>query len=155
MPSLADQLTSPGTRERVVDACCALIDGEVARKRGLTGAAVKASFAVVTRVKPGFVRHVVDTLLPEFAEALEPFYRESKAEVEGGGASGSVGEVFAAKVASRKGEASEALLGVTDRRIGEARSSLKRAYGKLRPNARGHVEDALPGLIAALQPHVA
>lgn len=150
MPSLAEQLTRPEAKPKVVDGCCELIEREVADKRGLSGAAVKAGFAVVTRVKPGFIREVVDKLLPEFAEALQPFYDACVDEVGAEGAA----DAFVNRVARQRSEAAEALLAVTDRKIGGARPGVRRAYGKLRPNARDNVEAALPGLAEALRPYI-
>ena len=51
-----------------------------------------------------------------------------------------------------RGRAAEALLGVTDRKIDGARPAIRKAYGRLRPNARQNVEDALPGLLDTIRP---
>jgi hypothetical protein len=144
MPNLTDQLLRPEAKPHVIDGCCKLIEREVAGKRGFSGAAVKAGFAVVTKVKPGFVREVVTTLLPEFAASLEPLYQECATEAE----------VFARRVTSDRARAAEALLGVTDRRIGGARPAVQRAYEKLRPSARENVEAAIPGLVETLRPYL-
>jgi len=151
MPSLSDQLLRPEAKPHVIDGCCALIDSEVAGKRGLSGTAVKAGFAVVTRLKPGFIREIVTTLLPEFVESLEPFYAQSLSEA----GPSSVADRFIERVMSDRVRAAEVLLGVTDRRIDGARPTVQRAYKKLRPNARENVEAALPGLIAIIRPYLA
>ena len=148
MPSLADQLLTPDVQPQLVDGCVKLIEGEVADKRGFGGAAVKAGFAVVTRVKPGFVRDVVGKLMPDFVAALEPMYRES-ADAQG---DAPVADRFVATVERERGRTAEALLEVTDRRIDAARPAVRRAYGKLRPTARDNVEAALPGLLATIRP---
>jgi hypothetical protein len=146
MPNLSDRLLSPEAKPKVIEGCCQLIEREVGSKRGLSGAAVKAGFAVVTRVKPGFVREVVTKLLPEFAASLEPLFSESQADPD----------AFVDRVSNaERGRAAEALLGVTDKKIGDARPSVRRAYQKLRPNARQNVEAALPGLAATLRPYLA
>ena len=44
----------------------------------------------------------------------------------------------------------EALLGVTDRRIGDARQPIKGTYERLRGTAKTHVAGAVPGLARAL-----
>jgi hypothetical protein len=144
MPSLSDQILRPDAKPHVIDGCCKLIEREVSNKRGFSGAAVKAGFAVVTKVKPGFVREVVTALLPEFVESLDPLYEECASEAE----------VFARKVTSERSRAAEALLGVTDRRIGGARPAVQRAYEKLRPNARENVEAAIPGLVETIRPYL-
>lgn len=150
MTSLTDQLLRPETKPRVIDGCCELIEREVAGKRGFSGTAVKAGFAVVTRVKPGFIREVVTTLLPEFVASLQPLYDQCAS------AAGDtpVAELFVERVTSDPSSAAEALLGVTDRRIDGARPAVRRAYKQLRPNARGNVEGALPGLLETIRPYL-
>ncbi len=150
MPSLPDQLLRPEAKPHVIDGCCSLIEREVAGKRGLSGVAVKAGFAVVTKVKPGFIREVVTTLLPDFAASLDPLYQQSVSEA----GDRPVAEVFQTRVTSERRRAAEALLGVTDRKIGNARPAVQRAYEKLRPNARENVEAALPGLIETIRPYI-
>ncbi|MCA9701575.1 MAG: hypothetical protein KC431_28910 [Myxococcales bacterium] len=156
MATLAERLLRPEAREAVIEGCCGLVDDEVSNKRGLSGVAVKAGFAVVSRVKPGFIREVVSKLLPEFVAALEPAYEQSRAEVgeAGEGGDARVAEVFVARVTRERGATAEALLAVTDSRIGEARPSVRKAYEKLRPTARENVEAALPGLLAAIRRHL-
>jgi hypothetical protein len=151
MPSLPDLLARPDVKAEVIDGCCVLIEREVASKRGLSGVAVKAGFAVVTRVKPGFIREVVTTLLPDFAAALDPFYQQSQVDCGTGGSQG-IADDFERRVTSDPTHTAEALLGVTDQRIGGARPGVQRAYAKLRPNARDHVEAAIPGLLATIRP---
>jgi hypothetical protein len=155
MASLPDLLLRPEVRPQVVDGCVAVVEREVASKRGFGGTAIKAGFAVVSTIKPGFIREVVSNLLPDFAAALEPMYRES--------ASGEAGEItdesviadaFVRRVERERSRAAEALLGVTDRKIATARPSLQKAYARLRPSAREHVEAAMPGLVGELRPRL-
>src|SRR5579863_5054621 len=74
MGTLQDKLLAPALRPQVVSDCARLIDEEVAAKSGLSGLAIKGAFAVVKAVKSGIVPEVVDSLLPSFAEKLEPIY---------------------------------------------------------------------------------
>jgi hypothetical protein len=150
MTSLSERLMRPEVKPRVIEGCCALIEREVGSKRGFGGAAVKAGFAVVTRVKPGFIRDVVTKLLPEFADSLQPFYDQSVAEVGEAAAP----DAFVQHVSKQRTEAAEALLAVTDRKIGGARPGVRRAYEKLRPNARDNVEAAVPGLAETIREHL-
>src|SRR5215471_2236281 len=78
MPNLTEALTGESHKSAVVEDCLALIDAEVADKGGLTGLAIKAGYKTVQGIKPGFVRGVVNDLLPDFASALEPLYQEAK-----------------------------------------------------------------------------
>ena len=154
MASLAERLTQPDVQPKVIDGCCALIDGEVAGKRGFGGAAVKAGFAVVTRVKPGFVREVVTKLLPDFAEALQPIYDRCASEAGADAGDAKVADAFVSQLSSDRRGAAEALLGVTDRKIGGARPAVRKAYDRLRPNARENVEAAVPGLARTMRPYL-
>lgn len=150
MISLSERLMRPEVKPQVIEGCCVLIEQEVASKRGLGGVAVKAGFAVVTRVKPGFIRDVVTKLLPEFADSLQPFYDQSAAEVGEAAAA----DAFVRHVTKDRTQAAEALLGVTDRKIGDARPGVRRAYEKLRPSALDNVEAALPGLAETIRKHL-
>ena len=146
MPDLGDFLTGD-RRSEVLDAATRLIDDEVARKKGLRAMALKAGYKVVKGVKPGFVRSAVDHFLPEFCEALNPYYQEWAAQAEG--ARGSFGSTLQGK--SR--QVANALLGVTDRRAERAKNKLvKKTYHKLRSTAEAHVAEALPGVGRTLQP---
>jgi len=137
MPTLTESLTDPSKKPAIVDDCCKLIDEEVADKSGLSGLAIKAGYGAVKGVKPGFVRHVVEDLLPEFAKALEPIHGEAVAQ------SKSVSAHFTANTA----RAADALLGITDAKAKHAKSAVvKGTYEKLRPTAKKHVEQAIPRL---------
>ena len=154
MPSLSELLLRPETKPKVIEGCVALVDREVAGKRGFGGAAVKAGFAVVTRVKPGFVREVVSKLLPDFADSLQPIYERSVSESGGEAGSAEAADAFVSRLSADQRGAAEALLGVTDRKIGGARPAVKKAYDRLRPNARENVEAALPGLAQTMRPYL-
>jgi hypothetical protein len=145
--TLNDILLSPAKRPTVVAELNELVGQEVSDKSGVSGAAVKLGYATVTKLKPGVVPAAVDKMLPQFTTALEPFYNEYKAT---GGAG------FGAFLAGRPEQAAEALLSVTDDRAEYSSSeALKKAYTKLRPNARKNVEEALPRLGTLIEKHAA
>ena len=75
MASLSETLIQDSKKTAVVDDCCTLIDAEVADKGGISGLAIKAGYAAVKNIKPGFIKHAVAALLPEFARALDPLYQ--------------------------------------------------------------------------------
>jgi hypothetical protein len=137
MPSLAEVLTNDSKKGEVIDACCTLIDEEVADKGGLSGLAIKAGYKAVKGVKPGFVKHAVGELLPDFAKALDPLYNDAKS------ANKPVSEYFVAN----SGKVADALLAITDERARNAKSGLvKGTYDKLRSTAKKNVEQAVPRL---------
>jgi hypothetical protein len=135
--NLNHALKDEAKRASIIEDVCRLVDDEVAKQRGIGGVAVKTGYKLVQGVKPGFVRNVVQSLLPEFAEALEPIRARAAAQGQ------SVVSYFGVHTA----EVAEALLAVTDGRAQRSEhGSLKSAYGKLRGSARKHVESAVPGL---------
>lgn len=143
--TLKDILLDPSKRPAVVSELNDLVGQEVSDKSGVSGAVVKAGYATVTKLKPGVVPAAVDKMLPQFTAALEPFYGDFRARG---------GSDFGAYLASRPAEASEALLSVTDDRAQYSSSeALKKAYAKLRPNARKNVEEALPRLGTLIEKH--
>jgi hypothetical protein len=80
MPSLKELAQEPAKRTAVIDEACRVLDLEVADKSGLSGMAIKAGYKLVQGVKPGFIREVVDNLLDDFLDALDPIYTEARAQ---------------------------------------------------------------------------
>ncbi|MBS2020010.1 MAG: hypothetical protein JST00_44525 [Deltaproteobacteria bacterium] len=135
--SLVDALTNEAKKPEILKDCCALIDEEVKDKGGISGLAIKAGYSAVKGIKPGFVEHAVEDLLPEFAKALDPIYADAKAQNK------PVGDFFAQN-ASR---VADALLTITDGKASRAKSGVaKGAYEKLRGSAKKNVEQAVPRL---------
>lgn len=135
MGTLNEVLLVPGNRPKVVADCVRVIDEEVDSKGGLTGLAIKGAYALVKAVKPGFIAEAVDSMLDDFVRRLEPFYAAAQARNE------PVGPAMNA----RAGEVAEALLAISDERAQRARNAtVKKAYEKLRPAGKKHVEAAVP-----------
>jgi hypothetical protein len=135
-------------RPAILDDCCRLIDAEVDGKGGLTGLAIKGGYKVVQAVKPGFVRDAMDHLLDDFVRRLEPFWQKHR---EAGGEPRAFGDALA----RRAGEVADALLGITDEKAKRAKNpTVKSAYDKLRPQAKKHVEEAIPRVGRTLSAHV-
>lgn len=140
---LVDALNDPSKKTTVIKDCSKLVDEEVAAKGGLSGIAVKAGYAAVKGVKPGFIDHVIETLMPEFAAAIDPIWEEGKK-------AGKPVEHFV----SNKSRAADALLSVTDAKSKNAKSALVRStYDKLRGSAKKNVEEAIPRLGKLLEKH--
>ena len=124
-------------RATVVDDCLAIIDAEVSDKSGISGLAIKAGFAAVKGVKPGFIRETVVDLIPQFAQALEPLWAEAKAGTV------PVAEFFL----ENRPRVAQGLLAITDAKAKVSPSSVVRgAYQRLRPAAERNVEAAVPRL---------
>jgi hypothetical protein len=143
MGSLADKLTSAENRSGVVAACVDLVESEVAGKKGLSGAAIKAGYKVVKTLKPGMVANAVDKLLPEWAEALQPIYDASQHDAKR----------FCARLQEHPDEAADALLSVTDAKASESdNKTIKKTYERLRGSAKDNVTAAVPNLASTLRP---
>jgi len=135
MPNLNEILLVPGNRPKVVADCVKLIEEEVDSKGGLTGLAVKGAFALVRAVKPGFVTEAVDHMLNDFVSRLEPFWAEAQSKNE------PIGPLLNARAC----QVSDALLAISDERAAKSTNgTLKKAYEKLRPTGKKHVEAAVP-----------
>jgi len=140
--NLNDVLNDEAKRASITEDVCHLVDEQVGNQRGISGVAVKAGYKLVQGVKPGFVRNVVEALLPEFAAALEPFREQAVTQ----------GQSVASYFGAHSQEVAEALLAVTDGRAQASKhGSVKGAYGKLRGSARKNVERAVPGLGKIIQ----
>lgn len=133
-------------RAAVIDDALTVLDAEVADKGGVSGLAIKAAYATVKGIQPGFVRKVVSHLLDDFLDRLDPVYQEA---LQAGKPPGEHLVAERARVAS-------ALLEVTDARAESSdKPVIKKAYQRLRPSAARHVEDAAPRLAAMLERHTA
>jgi len=135
--SLVDALTDEGKKQDVVKDCCDLIDAEVKDKGGISGLAIKAGYGAVKGIKPGFIAHAVEDMLPEFAKALDPIYADAKSQ----------NKPVAAFFESNTSRVADALLSITDAKAARAKSGVaKGAYDKLRGSAKKNVEQAVPRL---------
>lgn len=148
MSTLAEKLTAPEVRAKVVTACCELVESEVGGKRGLSGVAIKAGYKVVKALKPGMIPGVVNTLLPEFASAMQPIWDKTAGE-DGDK------DAFTSYLSAHPEETADALLQVTDARAQRAANkTVAKTYGRLRGSAKENVSSAVPGLSRTLSPYL-
>ena len=134
--TLQEILLAPDTRPRVLADCRTLIDQEVSEKSGVSGAAVKLAYKTVTSFAPGYLNGFIEARLPDFVDALEPFWADFTT---------SGGSEFGDYLAKRGDEVAQALLAVTDRMAkASERATIIKAYRAVRGNAAKHVEAALP-----------
>ena len=135
-------------RRTVIRDTVRLIDREVDNKSGLTGMALKGGYKVVKKLRNGaMIEQAVDHLLDDFARSLEPLYEEYLAQEDHEG--------FDRFLKRHDRRATDALLGITDARIGRVETKIiQTTYNKLRGQAEKHVSDALPGLGGLIDRHV-
>jgi hypothetical protein len=145
--TLAQTLLAPDTQPKVVDDCYALIQQQVSEMSGISGTAVKVAYKTATKFAPGYVRHMVEHLLPDMADRLEPYWADF-------GASG--GAEFGDYLAKRSDEVADALLSVTDAHCAASnKAAIIKAYNAVRGNAARHVAAALPNVGALVQRYAA
>jgi len=143
--TLQQSMLTPESSPKVIADCYVLLEQEVAELSGVSGTAVKLAYKTVNTFMPGHVRFMVESLLPEMVDKLEPFWIDFH---ESGG-----GE-FGDYLAKRAGEVSQALLSVTDARaVASGRPVIIKAYGSVRNSAAKHVESALPRVGELVQKH--
>ena len=134
--TLQQILLAPDTQPKVIADCCLLLEQEVAEKSGVSGTAVKLAYKTVNTFLPGHIRHMVESLLPQMADKLEPYWADFNT---------SGGSEFGDYLAKRGEEVSQALLSVTDARAAASgRPTVIKAYRTVRGSAAKHVEAALP-----------
>ena len=134
--TLQEILLGPDTRPKVIADCYALIQEEISDKSGVSGTAVKVAYKTVNTFMPGHIRNMVEKLLPEMVDQLEPFWADF---------SSSGGSAFGDYLAKRGDEVAQALLSVTDARAGSSdRPTIVKAYSSVRGSAAKHIEIALP-----------
>ena len=143
--TLSKQLLKKQTRPAVIADLVEVVQQEVAAKKGVSGAALKAGYGAASKVVPNLTERALNKLFPDFAAALDPFWATFQT-------SGS--NDFGQHLAAHAAEVSAALLAVTDAKVGSSgKEPIKKVYKALRGKAEGHVQAALPRLGAALQRH--
>ena len=135
--SLSEALNKPETRERLIDDAVRLVEDEVGKKKGLGGMVIKTGYKAVRGISPGFIRKVVSSLFGKWAAKLEPIWQEGL----------DAGKDPTAHFVGQRSRVADELLSVTDEKAKSASSSMVAGtYKKLRPTAKKHVEEAVPGL---------
>jgi len=134
--TLRQILLAPDTRPQVIADCYALIEQEISGKSGISGTAVKLAYKTVNTFMPGHIRYMVESLLPDMVDQLEPYWADFTT---------SGGSEFGDYLAKHGEEVSQALLSVTDARAkASGRPTVIKAYGSVRGSATKHIEAALP-----------
>jgi hypothetical protein len=140
---LQDILLAPDVQPQVTADCLKLIEQEVSDKSGVSGTAVKIAYKTVKTFKPGYLQSMVERLLPDIVDNLQPYWADFNAS----GAS-----EFGDYLVKRSEEVSEALLSVTDKHAEfSQRPAILKAYRTVRGSAAKHVTAALPRVGALVQ----
>ncbi|HEX4091557.1 MAG TPA: hypothetical protein VHZ33_22825 [Trebonia sp.] len=146
MATLQEMLLASDVQPRVVADCEELVTSQVADMSGVTGAAVKLAYNTVRRVDADHIHAMIETILPNVADALQPYWAQFTAEF-----TPSSGD-FGGYLAAREEEVAEALLAITDRRRDNSnRPAIVKAYNTIRGRAIKQVKAALPALGILIQ----
>lgn len=141
---LSDDLLKPNKKAMVVADCCTMIDEQATSKQGLSGLAVKTAYSAMKGIKPGFIAYVVEQLLPQSLTALDPLWSEGVLKGDP-----------VKYLDSKRSNAADALLSVTDERVKNAKSPIVRgSYKKLRSSAKNHVEEAVPHFARVIHKYI-
>jgi hypothetical protein len=150
MSSLKDRLGQEPLRAKVIADCVAQaiiageqpIDAQVKHK----GFVIKAAYATIKTIKRRFVPEVVDGLLNEWLDKIQPHYDRWEAAKPSS---------FADYVIARSDDVAEDLLTVTDSRAQKTtHTRAKKMYEKMRPAAKKDVIEAMPELSRMIERHL-
>ena len=134
--TLEEILLAPETQPKVMADCYTLIEQEVSDNSGIRGTALKLAYKTISAVAPGHVRYLMEAMLPQMVEQLEPFWADFTA-------SGS--SEFGDYLVKHGDDVAEALLSVTDARAAASgRPAVVRAYRTVRGGAGKHIVASLP-----------
>jgi len=145
--SLPDILAEDGAQQRLGVDCQALVEQELADKSGVSATAIKVAYKAVTTFAPGYYQGLVESLVPDLLDRLQPFWADFQSA--GGGQ-------FGDYLVKRGEEVSQALLGVTDALAQRSeRAAIVKAYGAVRGGAGKHIEAALPAVGVLVEKYAA
>lgn len=143
MSLLKEKIGQPPLRAKVIEECVALIDAQVKGK----GFVLKAAYATIKTFKRGFVSGVVDALLDEWLDKIQPHFDKWEAAKPSS---------FADYVIARSDDVAEDLLSVTDARAKKTtHTRVAKMYEKHRPAAKQDVIEAIPELSRLIERHLA
>src|SRR5262245_4252559 len=143
MASLVEQIGKPPKREQVIEDCVTLIDAQVKQKNFV----VKSAYAMIKGIKKKFIPEVVDALLDDWLNRLQPHY-DKWAQAK----TSSLPDFLVA----RSDDVAEDLLKVTDDRAERtSHTTAKKMYQKMRGGAKKDVIEAIPALAKMIEKHVA
>lgn len=142
MSSLVEKLARDPVRPQMITDCVELIDAQVKQK----GFVIKSAYATIKAIKKKFVPEVVDSMLDEWLEKIQPhFDKWSVAKTS----------TFTDYVVARGDDVAEDLLAVTDSRAEKtSHTTAKKMYGRMREGAKKNVIEAIPALARMIERHL-
>ena len=142
MSSLVELLAKEPVRARVIEDCVELIESQVKQK----GFIIKSAYATIKAIKKRFIPEVVDSMLDEWLDKLQPHYERWSANKT---------TSFSDYVVARSEDVAEDLLSVTDGRAAKtSHTTAKKMYGRMRDGAKKNVVEAIPALGRMIEKHL-
>ncbi|MEW6442858.1 MAG: hypothetical protein AB1640_18130 [bacterium] len=148
MKSLKELVQDPAVFRSLVEDSLRTLDGEVSKRSGIGGLALKGAYKVLKGVQQGKVlRKGVEKLMPDFVEQLDPYFTRYRQQGKG---------ISWSEYLKPHHEAiADQLLRVTDARVQESSSqTVHTTYQKFRPKARKEVVTSLPALARMMEPYL-
>jgi hypothetical protein len=143
MATLQEMLLAPEIKPQVITDCEALVSSEVDAMSGVSGAAVRLAYKTVRTFDAGHIQVMIHDLLPEIADALQPYWADFTAAGDG---------EFGGYLAEREDAVAESLLAITDdRATWSKRPTIVKAYKTVRGSAAKQVKAALPAVGTLIQ----
>ena len=143
MATLQEMLLTPDVMPQVVADCQAIVASELDGKGGLSGTALKGAYKVVTAFAPGYYHETLASMLPDMADALQPYWADF---LSSGGAD------FGDYLAKHSDVVAESMLSVTDTMAEiSGRAVIVKAYQMVRGGASKNIVAALPALGSMVQ----
>ena len=149
MGLLKDTLLEKDKRPTVIKDCADLVDGEVSRKKGVTGMMIKGGYKAFKAIKPSIVTDAVDILLDDFTVILDRYYDNYLKEQP------DKEKPFDRWTALRDKELANDLLSVTDNLMERSNKvAIKKVYNGLRKVAERNVAEAVPAVSRLVMNHM-
>jgi hypothetical protein len=148
MATLKEKLEDPKVYEAVVQDCMRVLDEEVSKKSGISGLAIKAAYKLLKGVQHGnALRKVIEHLMPDFMNTLEPYY--------GRYLQAGKGRTWTDFLRPDFESITDQFLAITDTKSQQSDSqAVKSTYAKLRPKARKEVVSSLPNLARMMEKYL-
>lgn len=141
---LADILLADDYRDTVVERISAVIEEQVANRKGFAGAGLRTAIKMAKATRGDtVVSEAVNRLLPDYCEALEPHFQQFRDSDE---------TDFPAFVKAREDVIAEDMVAVIDRRAEKSNhQTFRKMHKQLRSTVGGEVRVALPHLAQLVQ----
>lgn len=143
MTSPSTFLTSDAHREAVIADLSTFVDNTVGEQGGVSGTVIKGALSAAKKVDSNIVNKAVARLLPDLAEALDPYWATFK---EGGH-----GDSFEAYLQENSSALSNSVLETADK---QAEKKAPAALAKVYSPIRGKIASVVEANIAKVGPIV-